>query len=113
MYPETTLGVQLNDGGGILANSVIWSEKEAEDWESEAYPIGNGRLGAMVFGEVEQEHIQFNEETLFSGKPMAIDEKAYLQLDKVRELLKHRQYKEADEYTNNVFLKKGAYGIQS
>lgn len=96
-----------------MANSVIWSEKEAEDWESEAYPIGNGRLGAMVFGEVEQEHIQFNEETLFSGKPMAIDEKAYLQLDKVRELLKHRQYKEADEYTNNVFLKKGAYGIQS
>ncbi|MCB1127622.1 MAG: glycoside hydrolase family 127 protein, partial [Verrucomicrobiae bacterium] len=39
----------------------------AGDWEKEALPIGNGRLGAMVFGGVEREHIQFNEDSLWIG----------------------------------------------
>jgi len=39
----------------------------AEGWEREALPIGNGRLGAMVFGQVEREHLQFNEITLWTG----------------------------------------------
>ncbi len=41
--------------------------KPAKDWMTEALPIGNGRLGAMIFGGVEQEHIQFNEISLWSG----------------------------------------------
>jgi alpha-L-fucosidase 2 len=46
----------------------LWYEAPASEW-SEALPIGNGRLGAMVFGGHEQERIQINEETLWSGAP--------------------------------------------
>lgn len=46
---------------------VLWYDEPAEDWESQALPIGNGRLGAMIFGGVESERIQFNEDSLWSG----------------------------------------------
>ncbi|MDH7460968.1 glycoside hydrolase N-terminal domain-containing protein [Chitinophagaceae bacterium 26-R-25] len=39
----------------------------AKDWMTEALPIGNGRMGAMIFGGVEQEHLQFNEQSLWTG----------------------------------------------
>jgi len=45
----------------------LWYEKPAKDWMTEALPIGNGRLGGMVFGGIETEHIQFNEISLWSG----------------------------------------------
>ncbi len=46
----------------------LWSDKPAEEW-IEAYPIGNGMFGAMVFGGVAEERIQFNHDTLFNGQP--------------------------------------------
>ena len=46
----------------------LWYESPAEDWFS-ALPLGNGRLGAMVFGTLEEEHIQMNEESLWAGRP--------------------------------------------
>ena len=45
----------------------LWYDKPAASWEQQALPIGNGRLGAMIFGSVPQEHIQFNEESLWIG----------------------------------------------
>jgi alpha-L-fucosidase 2 len=45
----------------------LWYDKPALKWEQEALPIGNGRLGAMVFGGVERERIQFNEDSLWIG----------------------------------------------
>ncbi|MQA85323.1 MAG: glycoside hydrolase family 95 protein [Streptosporangiales bacterium] len=48
---------------------TLWYDRPAEDWESQALPIGNGALGAMIFGGVDQERIQFNEKTLWSGGP--------------------------------------------
>lgn len=48
-------------------NLRIWDDKPAKDWMTQAYPIGNGKLGAMVFGGVEEEHIQFNESSLWTG----------------------------------------------
>ncbi|NOX56566.1 MAG: glycoside hydrolase family 95 protein [Planctomycetes bacterium] len=41
--------------------------RPAADWEREALPIGNGRLGGMVFGGIEREHIQLNEDSLWIG----------------------------------------------
>jgi len=41
--------------------------RPATDWEKEALPLGNGRLGCMVFGGIEREHIQFNEDSLWLG----------------------------------------------
>jgi len=45
----------------------LWYDNPAAGWETEALPIGNGRLGAMIFGAVEKEHIQFNENSLWEG----------------------------------------------
>jgi alpha-L-fucosidase 2 len=46
----------------------LWYETPAKDW-FEALPLGNGRLGAMVFGGVNEEHLQLNEESLWAGAP--------------------------------------------
>ena len=46
----------------------LWYRRPAQVWE-EALPLGNGRLGAMVFGGVAQEHLQLNEDTFWSGGP--------------------------------------------
>jgi len=45
----------------------LWYNKPAQKWSDEALPIGNGRMGAMFFGGVKQERIQFNEQSLWSG----------------------------------------------
>jgi alpha-L-fucosidase 2 len=48
---------------------TLWYDEPATDWESRALPIGNGALGAMVFGTVASEKLQFNEKTLWTGGP--------------------------------------------
>ncbi len=48
--------------------TLIWHTEYAEIWE-DALPVGNGRLGAMVYGGVEEERIQLNEDTYWSGGP--------------------------------------------
>jgi len=52
----------------IWSTYKLWYERPAEEW-NQALPVGNGRLGAMVFGGVSQERIQLNEETLWTGGP--------------------------------------------
>lgn len=42
-------------------NLALWYRQPATDWQTQALPIGNGYMGGMVYGGVEQEHIQFNE----------------------------------------------------
>jgi len=46
---------------------TLWYQQPASDWMTEALPIGNGQLGAMIFGGMKKEHIQFNEESLWIG----------------------------------------------
>src|SRR6185369_16599126 len=48
---------------------LLWYDKPATDWEKEALPIGNGRIGAMVFGGIESEHLQISEKSLWTGGP--------------------------------------------
>ena len=50
-------------------NSVLWYDKPATDWEKEALPLGNGRIGAMVFGGVDSERLQISEKSLWTGGP--------------------------------------------
>jgi alpha-L-fucosidase 2 len=50
------------------ATLLVWSTHPADKWEN-AYPVGNGRLGAMVFGRTDEEQIQLNEDTYWSGGP--------------------------------------------
>ena len=47
-------------------HSGLWESTPAKEW-TEAFPIGNSRMGAMVFGGVESERLQLNEETFWSG----------------------------------------------
>jgi alpha-L-fucosidase 2 len=51
-------------------SAMLWYESPAKEWE-EALPVGNGRLGAMIFGQYDEERIQLNEETYWSGGPYA------------------------------------------
>ncbi len=63
----------LLSGSAALAqqDATIWSRQPAEEWEA-ALPLGNGRMGAMVFGSVPAERIQINEETLWAGSPFNV-----------------------------------------
>ncbi|MFF5297321.1 glycoside hydrolase family 95 protein [Paractinoplanes globisporus] len=63
--PRVALGAPGEKPGAL----TLWYDEPAADWESQALPIGNGTLGAMVFGQVSAESIQFNEKTLWSGGP--------------------------------------------
>ena len=74
---------------------LLWYDQPASKWE-EALPIGNGRLGAMIFGHPFQECIQVNEESLWSGAPInSNNPKAIHNLDKIRELILSHQYQAA------------------
>ncbi|TDJ68677.1 MAG: glycoside hydrolase family 95 protein [Planctomycetota bacterium] len=66
---------------------VLWYEQPAERWV-EALPVGNGRLGAMVFGGVGHERIQLNEDSLWAGAPLPRNRKGAAQhLPEARRLL--------------------------
>ena len=61
--------VSLGIAGTNAQNHLtLWYKSPAKAWE-EALPVGNGRLGAMIFGDTQKERIQFNENTLYSGEP--------------------------------------------
>jgi len=74
----------------------IWYRRPASEWV-EALPIGNGRLGGMVFGGVKRERIQLNEDTIWSGKPIDRDKPdAARYLPEARRLLFEGRYAEAE-----------------
>ena len=69
------------------AEHTIWLRTPALQWDH-AFPLGNGRMGAMVFGSVHRERIQLNEETLWMGGPRETDNpEARAALPEVRRLL--------------------------
>lgn len=77
----------------------LWYDQPAENWE-EALPIGNGRLGAMIFGTVNKEHLQLNEETVWAGEPGNNLPTGFKEiLPKVRKLIFEGKYKEAQDLT--------------
>ena len=85
-------------------NLVLWYQKPAEAW-TDALPIGNGRLGAMVFGGVERERIQLNEETLWDGGPRDTNNPNALEaLPKVQQLLFDDKNEEATKLAGETML---------
>ncbi len=82
----------------------MWYNAPARSWEREALPIGNGRLGAMFFGGIALERIQFNEETLFSGRPGEIDEHAHERLPELRRLIAQGEYAQAERFADEQYL---------
>ena len=76
-------------------SSIVWYDEPAKTWE-EAIPTGNGRLGAMVFGKYNEERIQLNEETYWSGGPYStVVNDGYKTLPTIQKLVFEGKYLEA------------------
>ncbi|OWA37619.1 alpha-L-fucosidase [Saccharibacillus sp. O16] len=82
---------------GTEENRCLWYKQPASKW-NEALPIGNGRLGAMVFGRTAEEKLQLNEDSLWYGGPRnRNNEDALTYLPEVRRLILAGRLQEAEE----------------
>jgi len=89
----------------------LWYTKPSgRVWEN-ALPIGNGRLGAMIYGNVDTETIQLNEHTIWSGSPNRNDNPLALDsLALIRQLIYDGKRKEAERVVNNSIITKKSHG---
>ena len=84
--------------------TLLWYAAPAKKWE-EALPVGNGRLGAMVFGKTGQERIQLNEDTYWTGGPYSTVVKGgYRSLPKIRKLVFDGKYQEASNLFGRTMM---------
>lgn len=83
----------------------LWYESPADEW-IEALPLGNGRLGSMVFGNVSKERIQLNEDTLWTGVPIKEENCGLFleNLNEVRNLMFQGDYVKGQEIMNEKLL---------
>ncbi len=80
----------------LRSEPILWYDRPAEEWV-EALPVGNGRLGGMVFGRIGDERIQLNEDTLWAGAPQERDiPGAFRHLPEIRQMLFDGKYVEAE-----------------
>ena len=93
------------------AGLKLWyNQPSGSTWEN-ALPIGNGRLGAMIYGNVETETVQLNEHTLWSGGPNRNDNPLALDsLGEIRKLIFEGNQKEAERMANRIILSKKSHG---
>ncbi len=89
----------------------LWYTQPAKQWV-EALPVGNGRLGAMIYGDPSNELIQLNENTVWAGSPYRNDNPDALEaLPEVRRLIFEGKYKEAHDIVNQKFISKISNGM--
>jgi alpha-L-fucosidase 2 len=89
----------------------LWYNKPAKQWV-EALPVGNGRLGAMVYGDPKNEIIQLNENTIWAGQPNRNDNpNAKEALPEVRRLIFEGKNKEAQDIINEKIISKTSHGM--
>jgi alpha-L-fucosidase 2 len=97
------------DKPALLEDTDFKNRKSNEAEWVKALPVGNGFLGAMIFGGVNNEIIQLNEKTLWSGSPDDNNNpEADESLGKIRQLLFEKRYKEANDLTSKTQICKGA-----
>ncbi|MEW6997825.1 glycoside hydrolase N-terminal domain-containing protein [Colwelliaceae bacterium BS250] len=82
----------------------LWYKQPATDWMTQALPIGNGFMGAMLFGGVSEDRIQFNEQSLWAGGPGSSDsynsgnrKDAHKALPAIRELVTNGEFDKANQ----------------
>ena len=91
--------------------NILWYDKPAANW-NEALPIGNGFIGAMVFGSPQQERLQLNESTIWGGGPNnTVNAAARKHIDSVRILLSQKKYEAAQLMANKYITPKGNSGM--
>lgn len=110
---NTILASLLNPGfpraqtspGSAAEDLRLWYRKPAAGW-LEALALGNGRLGAMVFGGISTERIVLNEDTLYAEEPGSRDLPLDItkDFDKVTAMIRGGEYLEADQYVTNHWL---------
>jgi alpha-L-fucosidase 2 len=89
----------------------LWYDQPASAWE-EALPLGNGRLGAMVYGGVERETIQLNEDTFWAGGPHNnLNPAALAALPEIRRLIATDRHQEASALAEKSITSQGAQGM--
>ncbi len=97
----TTLPLRAQEGASPL---ILHYRQPANEWV-EALPVGNGRLGAMVFGGIANDRLQLNEDSFFAGSPYdGTNEKAGEGLPRVRELIWAGRYAEAQALADEVLV---------
>jgi alpha-L-fucosidase 2 len=106
----TPLFPQTGQPNNASAN-ILWYKQPATRWV-EALPIGNGRLGGMVFGGINYERIQLNEESMWSGSRTVTDKpNAYKYLPEVRRLLFEGKYAEAQKIAEHDMMTEGTWNM--
>lgn len=82
----------------------LYYEEEAEEWQ-DSLPVGNGRLGAMIYGRPDIELLQLNENSVWYGGPQnRVSKTAGSQLDELRRLIREGRHKEAEKLVEMDFL---------
>ena len=82
--------------------SRLWYSEPANIWD-QALPLGNGKLGAMVYGGVSTERICINEETLWSGAPFDQSVRYDIKdVEEIRKEIKNRNYQKADKMISDM-----------
>ena len=105
------LGIILKGNAQSENLLKLWYNQPAKQWV-EALPIGNGRLGAMVFGNPSNEKIQLNENTIWAGQPYHNENPdAKEALPIVRQLIFEGKYKEAQDLVNQKFISRNSQGM--
>lgn len=89
----------------------LWYDQPAGRVWEQALPVGNGRLGGMVYGNVPLETIQLNEHTVWSGSPNRNDNPAALAaLPELRQLIFNGKHKEAENVAQQTIISKQSHG---
>ena len=91
-----------------MKENMLWYDSPAQDWY-EAAPLGNGKLGMMVFGGVTEDRIQLNEETFWSGWecPEFDNPETAVHLDEMRRLIFEGKYTDAQALCNRYMVCRG------
>ncbi|HVW97979.1 MAG TPA: glycoside hydrolase family 95 protein [Mucilaginibacter sp.] len=94
LYAQSSLSEKIADHTFSPA-TLIWLGKPASKWD-EAIPVGNGRLGGMIYGGINQENIQLNEDTYWTGGPYSsLVKGGYKYLQQVRDLVSEGKFRDA------------------
>jgi alpha-L-fucosidase 2 len=91
---------------GEAQRLALWYPQPAEDWQSQALPIGNGRLGAMIFGDARREHLQLNENSLWTG-----DEKDTGRYQNLADLFLELNHGEPKNYRRSLDIDRAIHTI--
>ncbi|KLU71611.1 MAG: hypothetical protein RHS_2325 [Robinsoniella sp. RHS] len=102
---QYAMGINMNN------RDILWYRQPAKKW-IEALPLGNGRIGAMVYGGGLSERIQIDESTFWSGEPSSENNRPGTKelLGQIRQVLLNKDYEKADHLGRNLTGNKNNYG---